>query len=368
MSHDRARQLTLQATSRQDLNEALHWIAEGHPLGAEVSVDLLLQAVSALPVENETRQGAARRLTRLSTESHIDSASLLPVSTPIPSIADLREALDAVARKCPSGTLGSISAQAVIAARRENPAVIEVLCASAGLGYDDLRMRLRNEIPARLEDHWTPSQVRAAFEVIDSVVRGSEVGDVAGTIPVRPVEFVSGWVDSGWETIEQLAQSGLPYEVLLAQRLVGDSWKQSTKNQVSNIISRQVAEDLANLLLDSEIEFERSSRYGGESSAGAMAAASGVPSPAILVTEGTAPTHAIVISMARDGGTARKNVNTMLNWVDRALCAVSVVALGPGWSARNETTDLALALGGRVFSERRLGSLVGGVVTASGQT
>jgi hypothetical protein len=62
----------------------------------------------------------------------------------------------------------------------------------------------------------------------------------------------------------------------------------------------------------------------------------------------------VAFSIARDGGTARKNAGRLQTMVERALVPVAVVVAGPGWSLRNETAEMAAAFAGRVYSDRTI--------------
>lgn len=57
-----------------------------------------------------------------------------------------------------------------------------------------------------------------------------------------------------------------------------------------------------------------------------------------------------------------------LAWTSEIQLHLSVVLAGAGWSARNETADLAIAYGGRVYSERSLDRLAEEVQSAAQPT
>ena len=67
--------------------------------------------------------------------------------------------------------------------------------------------------------------------------------------------------------------------------------------------------------------------------------------------------HAIVVSVASDGGTASKSGAKLVLVPARLGIPSSVVLVGPGWAQRNETSDLVCPFSGHVYTERTLDSL-----------
>ena len=65
------------ATGQSNIEDALAWIAEGHSLKAEVSLQALLQAVVGIGGGGENHQAALRRIARAATESDLDTASAI---------------------------------------------------------------------------------------------------------------------------------------------------------------------------------------------------------------------------------------------------------------------------------------------------
>jgi hypothetical protein len=65
------------AAGQSNIEDALAWIAEGHSLKAEVSLQALLQAVVGIDGARENHQAALRRVARAATESDLDTASAI---------------------------------------------------------------------------------------------------------------------------------------------------------------------------------------------------------------------------------------------------------------------------------------------------
>lgn len=67
--------------------------------------------------------------------------------------------------------------------------------------------------------------------------------------------------------------------------------------------------------------------------------------------------YAVLIAVARDGGTARKSAATVLKLPERLVLPGVAVLLDAGWSERGESDDLVRAFAGRVYTERNLPDL-----------
>lgn len=160
-----------------------------------------------------------------------------------------------------------LTAEVVAQAQRANPYVMETLCAVAGLTYRDLRERVRVELPQHPRGTWSNAQISAAFAVIDEIVCGTAMTGLKGSRPAQPAELVFNdfgptFDGRGWERIEWFRRGGVPYEVLLTQRVVGGAWL-AHQNSTSGLLSEALAGRLCELLDERSIEHRRSTSVGG---------------------------------------------------------------------------------------------------------
>ena len=125
---------------------------------------------------------------------------------------------------------------------------MEVLCVVAGITFDELRDRLPGvALPGGCEGRLGHGSAQPGFREIDSIVRGAATATVSDAMPTMPVELVERVAGPdagrGWARIEELRTGGVPYEILLAQRVVGSAWGQH-RNRTSRRPTRAVALDL----------------------------------------------------------------------------------------------------------------------------
>jgi len=161
------------ATGRRDVDDALAWIAEGHPVKHSMSTHEVLRAVIAVSSDGENRRAALRRLARVATQSKLDTNSVLFSPELLTPLSEYKLVLDLLARKSPTKTLAGITADAVAAAQRENPLTMEVFAAIAGLSFRDLKERLGETVPSTLAGRWSAKGVSAVFEVVNGIVCGA---------------------------------------------------------------------------------------------------------------------------------------------------------------------------------------------------
>lgn len=345
------------ATGQSNIEDALAWIAEGHSLKAEVSLQALLQAVVGIGGVGENHQAALRRIARAATESDLDTASAIYNPDLLGPLRGYRAVLDLLARKSPTRTLQGLTPEAIGAAQHEDPLTMEVCCAIAGLSFRDLKERLGDEIPNRSGSRWRAGAIAAAFSVVDRIVRGTETAEFAeGAIPLRPVELIlNGDPAGGWAEVEKMRVSGVPYEWMLAQRTVGSAWG-SHRNRTSSKLLEVVASRLCAELDRLGVKYRWSKSVGGTIRGTEVnrLAGGGSHIGVVALTRTGNPILGVAFSIARDGGTARKNAGRLQAMVARTHVPVAVVVAGPGWSLRNETAEMATAFAGRVYSERTI--------------
>jgi len=345
------------ATGQSNVEDALAWIAEGHSLKPEVGVNALLQAIVGLDGAAENHHAALRRIARAATESDLDTAGAIYNPDLLDPLRSYKSILDLLARKSPTRSLSGLTSEAVGAAQHENPLTMEVFCAIAGLSFRDLKERAGDELPNRSTGRWRAGAVAMAFAVVDGIVRGAETvtsGD--GAIPLRPIELLLKDESSGgWAQIERMRCSGVPYEWLLAQRTVGSAWG-SHRNRTSSKLLEVVASRLCTELNRMGVRHRWSKSVGGDirPSEVRRLAGGGSHIGVVALNRAGTPMFGVAFSIARDGGTARKNAGRLQAMVARVRVPVALVVAGPGWSLRNETADMAAAFAGRVYSDRTI--------------
>lgn len=154
----------LAATRRRTVADALGWIAEGHPLDDAVPVHEVVEAVLASEQAGADARDAVAAISQRATRSMLDPATMLFDQGLMPSAQTLRETLDALASKCVSGSLTSISETAVRSAQRAHGGVMETLCLLVGLTFDELRDRMPGvALPGDVRGDWTTTQINRAY-------------------------------------------------------------------------------------------------------------------------------------------------------------------------------------------------------------
>jgi hypothetical protein len=368
VAHER---ILLAATRRGTVAHALGWIAEGHALDDAVPLHTVVEAVLAAEQAGANARDAVVAISQCVTRSMLDPATMLFDQELMPSAQQLRVALDVLASKCSSGSLSSISATAVRNAQHAHSGVMETLCVLAGVTFDELGDRMPEvALPGDVRGAWNTAQLNRAFAEIDSIVRGTTTSAAADAMPTRPVELVERVVGpdaaGGWDQIEALRIGGVPYEILLAQRVVGSAWGQH-RNRTSKRPTRAVALDLRERVLARGFDVLLVSGYGGETSqadVNELVGGSGDIGLVVRTAGDYRPFYAVTFALAKDGGSARKSGGTKIRMV-RPRVPVAIVALGPGWAQRRETADLVRSFAGAIFTELTLDVLVDRIASAA---
>lgn len=365
------------ATRRGSTRDALKWVEEGRTMPASIRIRELLSALATIArhpdggVADLGRQ-ALRAARHIYLQSEIDpSSELLDIDTVTPP-GLYRKALENLAGLTGSGTLGDVNVTAVYIAQRQDPHVIPTLCAAAGLTYGELRDRADVTLPTTPDRTWSVPQVSAAFAVIDCVVRGTAIPRNPAAVALRPVEmlFANDEAPYGWDLVEHMRSAGAPYEVLLAQRVVGTSWG-AHRNSTSTKVQAQVTDELCQLLDQHGVRYRRLKRNKAAKEMLATLAvardellkespkdASSVSNQVTVVAEPAGQAHAIAVSVATDGGTANKSGSKLMQLPAKFRVPVAVVLIGPGWAKRTETVDLVQTFEGRTYTELTLDQLV----------
>lgn len=365
-------QRLVDATGEAAVSSALAWIAEGHPLRPGTVLQQLAEAVLAAEHFGQDIRDALERLTHELAASTVDPATMLFRPDLLPNASTFRRALDALAASTPSGTLVEVSATVVRAAQHADREVMGTLEALAGVTHKELSERVSLRVPTDPRGSWTNAALNAAFDVIDEIVRGNGVAPPGGVAP-RPAELmpeVAGrHIDDGWVRVEALRTGGVPYELLLAQRVVGGAWLQH-RNRTSKAPVVAVALALSERLREAGFYVALDEAYGGDVKQSVLAKlVDGDKAVNIVVRDARTyvPLYAITLSLAKDGGSARKSLSAKIA-MKTPNVPTAVVVLGAGFAGRNETTSLVRHFGGAVYSEQTLDQLVQAVRHAAGPT
>ncbi|ONI68263.1 hypothetical protein BWI15_35175 [Kribbella sp. ALI-6-A] len=251
----------------------------------------------------------------------------------------------------------------MLAAQAADPLVIEALGLVAGLSWRDLQARSQARgvpLPTESDSTWNPSQVLSAFKIIDDIVCGRVEPQLAGAVAARPVELLLDGA-TGWSEIEKLRTGGVSYGTLLAQRDVGSAWS-AHRNRSNNEISKLMVKRVLATLDEADVGYwstEGDARVA-KVLLGANAGVQGRPPGQLSVVtrrkDGTAG-YAVLIAIARDGGTARKTAATLLQLPQKLNVPAVLVLFGTGWADRGESDDLVRAYNGRVYTEHTLTDL-----------
>lgn len=358
----------LAATGRSAHTDAIAWIAEEHPLVPGVDLHEVTRAV--LQVDGPTARMALERLAREITASQLDPAAELHQVDLLPDADVFRRALDTLAQTS-DGSLAGVTASSLRTAQQRNSRVMEMLEALIGVTHKELRERV-DGLPVEVDRVWTNAALNNAFAYIDELIRGTlPAPSTPGTFLPAPVELmapIAGPVaGGGWERVEQLRSGGVPYELLLAQRVVGSAWGQH-RNRTSQSSMAAVALQVQGLLVAEGLDVVLSDKYGGDARQADLKALVGGDQHVNLVARtpppNPKPVAVVTFSLAKDGGSARKNVSAKMQMAEPAV-PVFVVVLGGGFSQRNETVGLVRHFDGSVFTEQTLPALAGAIAALS---
>jgi len=363
----------LLATGRTDLLDALHWIAEGRPLVGGVPIArLLTPLVAAADAGIHGSKQALRAAARVALRSTLDTSADLVLTDTVTSPHRYQAALTNVARRTATGRLTDISSDAVMAAQAVDPLVIPALGLVGGLSWRDLQARSQARgvpLPGEADGVWNPSQVRSAFTIINDIVLGRVEPQLAGAVAARPVELLLERA-TGWDSIEVLRNEGVSYGTLLAQRDVGSAWsahRNRSNTEVSRLMVRRVLEALDGAHVgywSTEGTAPVTKAFLG-TRAGVSSKTPGQLSVVTRRPDGTAG-YAVLVAIARDGGTARKTAATLLKLPGRFNVPGLLVLVGTGWADRGESDDLIRAYSGRLYTENTLTDLADMTATVGG--
>lgn len=353
----------LEATGRADVVDALYWIAEGRSVAGGVTDKVLMALVAAADLRLPGADRALRTATQNALRSTLDTSADLVLTDTIVPAARYERALAAVAARTPTGTLADINARAVGAAQAVDPLVIETLGLVAGLSWRDLGDRSAARgvpLPGESAGPWSAAQVQSAFVIVEEIVTGRVTPQLEGAEGARPMELLVARA-TAWEEVERLRTQGVTYGTLLAQRDVGSAWsahRNRTNNEISRLmVLRVLAElDRAGVRYWSAVGKDAVPRSYLSSKVVKAGRAPGQLSVVTRIARDN-PGCAVLVAVARDGGTARKTAATLLKVPQTLDLPAALVLMGTGWAGRGESDGLVRAFAGRVYTEHTLPAL-----------
>jgi|NGEPerStandDraft_6_1074524.scaffolds.fasta_scaffold36195_1 hypothetical protein len=360
---DERDQVLLHASGRATLPEAVLWFSEDHPVLDGASPQCVIEALLDLPGDTPHLEDALRAVVREAAASSLDPSSVLFNVDAIDPPRSVRACLDSLAEHSSSNDLTGLTPSSVAAALREEPETMKVIALIAGLTPNELRRRIGESAPKG--SSWTQRQIESALRVVTLIIDGTVESLVPGAEPARPVELVFDEESrsTGWARINAMWSGGVPYEVLLTQRLVGSAW-QNHRNSTSSALGTVLTAGLCNRLDQLGTPYLRSRTKGGEhdltkvSPIGKVVAVMTRPGPG-------ADPWSVIVSVANDTGTANKTAAQLCDLVAGAG-HVAVLLAGPGWAERlPETTQLARQVGGHIYTERDLAALAQAISVTS---
>jgi hypothetical protein len=196
-----------------------------------------------------------------------------------------------------------------------------------------------------------------AFTIIDDIVCGRVQSQLMGAVASRPVELLLG-SSVGWDAVEALRVTGVDYGTLLAQRDVGSAWS-AHRNRTNTELSRLMVRRVLAALDELQVSYWSTGgdRPVAKNYLGAQVGVSRKPPGQLSVVtrraDGSAA-YAVLVAVARDGGTARKTAATLLQLPRKFSVPPVLVLFGTGWADRGESDDLIRAYGGRLYTENTL--------------
>ena len=357
-------QMLLQITGRTELADALQWIAEGRTVAGGLTSAVLVALVAAADARIASAEAALRVAARAVLHSTLDTSADLLDTDSIVRPAQYQQALAQVADRTPSGSLVDIDAAVVGAAQAENPVVIEALGLVAGLSWRDLRDRSESRgtvLPGRSTGPWRSSQIRSVFSIVDEIVRGVVEPQLVEAVAARPLELLLGPIPNGWAGVEAMRTGGVSYGTLLAQRDVGSAWsahRNRTNNEISKLMVRRVL-DALDAAAVGYWSTEGNAPVPRTFLSGKAVTSGDAPGQLSVVTRARdgSPGYAVLVSVARDGGTARKTAATLLGLPALLTVPGAVLLVGTGWANRGESDQLVRVFGGRVYTEHSIPAL-----------
>lgn len=345
-----AAEILLNATRQKLITESIRWLAEGHPVVSGCSWTNLLRALVYIGDESTAGRKALRRATKEATTSDFDTSRMLFNPSSILRPSDFKLALNALKHNSSGDSLSALDASALLRAQQESNLAIEALCLIAGVSYSDACDWFN---PGSGE--WNRDSAGRLIAYLDDLINGRCKSIVPASVASRGVEFFES---NGWSKADEFLSKGVPYEVLLAQRLGGGVWL-AHKNKTSSRLNISIADMICSMLDEEHFDFLRATQLGGNVRQSNLQELTGVHDKRVglVVLKAGRPAVLVCFSSAKNSGTARANGDGLLQIPvgDKPFAAVLT---GLGWSARIETDRLAQHFNGLLFTEKTLGDLV----------
>ena len=174
----------------------------------------------------------------------------------------------------------------------------------------------------------------------------TQAAQLEGAASARPIELMFGESEEvGWDAVSNLLHDGVGYETLLAQRAVGGAWL-SHRQATAGHIPALIADEVCTAMEGAGLQLRRGAGVGGGTSKpGLRDLLGGEPGQVgiVVVSNRGEPRLAIAISVARDGGTARKSGGRLRMLPAQFDAPAAVLLIGHGWAERGESLELIRA-------------------------
>jgi hypothetical protein len=197
----------------------------------------------------------------------------------------------------------------------------------------------------------SPEQARLAAETIDQIMRGTLFGDPPGDLKSKQQKPDTV---NGWQTVQQCAAGGVPYELFLHQRHYGGAFRQLLDAR-SELRGNLIEDAVEAMFAENDIFYIRTGSHN-QAEIASRFEVTVQPAPDFVVYDETDSLRALLeCKGASDGGTARDKALRFERLRDESLRlgGIPLIAVlgGLGWTRVNDTLGPVIRdCDGRVFS------------------
>jgi hypothetical protein len=213
-----------------------------------------------------------------------------------------------------------------------------------------------------MERSGTPTpqaQARVAAETLDQIMRGRLFGDPPGDLKSKQQKPDTV---HGWDTVQQYAARGVPYDVFLHQRHYGGAFRQLL-DATSELRGDLIEDAVEALFAEHDILYIRTGSHN-QAEIAERFEVTVVPAPDFVVYDESGNLRALLeCKGANDGGTARDKALRFERLHDESvrLGGIPLIAVlgGLGWTRVNDTLGPVVRdCDGRVFSVSNLDEML----------
>lgn len=344
-------------TGQPTIPGALAWIAEGRPYTDTAATEIFNAILEARRDDHPRADEALRHVAKSALDSDVDTAAAPADLDAVLTPADCDRVIEHLVTQSPTRSVLGIGSSTLRSALTAHRRAVEVYAQIAGLSWRELRSRCVDsgvQLPGAPEGPWSPRQLQAVIDIIEAVATGAH--------DIGPVDLVVHEPSNRAAALHAATAGGVSYGTLLSQRIVGSAWGAHRNRNAWSVRSDVVAR-LASNMVNSGLavwatagpeQVVVSRAFLNE----LVATDADVGQIELLVRNSDgAPTMAVFVAVANDGGSARKTASTLRSAPGRVTVPAALVLAGQGWAHRSETDPLIHAFSGRVVSDRHLDEL-----------